>query len=53
MSVLVLSIVDVLMYVLLSKVLVCVFVLIIIVATHLNSPPFFCCNCSIVKLSAI
>jgi hypothetical protein len=40
MSVLVLCLVDVLVDVLLSRVLVCMFVLIIIMATHLDSPPF-------------
>ncbi|MCK9566296.1 MAG: hypothetical protein WA137_06115 [Methanothrix sp.] len=40
-SVLVLCIVDMLMDVLFTIVSVCVFVLIIIMATHLDSPPFY------------
>ncbi|MCX6674788.1 MAG: hypothetical protein NTY37_13535 [Methanothrix sp.] len=41
-SVLVLCVVDVLMDVLFTIVSVCMCVLIIIMATHLDSPPFHC-----------
>jgi hypothetical protein len=41
MSMLVIFIVDVLMDMLLPRMLMCVFMLILIMATHLDSPPFF------------